>query len=62
MRTLIVPQEAILTTLRLGGDTDTNACIVGYMVGWCRALGGGLTLYGWLVLLLGLVPAPSGQH
>jgi ADP-ribosylglycohydrolase len=29
--------EAIVSTVKLGGDTDTNACIVGYL---CGAVGG----------------------
>lgn len=28
-------QKAIYETLMLGGDTDTNACIVGGMIGAC---------------------------
>jgi len=33
-------QDAIFRVLLLGGDTDTNACIVGYMMGALKGLEG----------------------
>jgi len=52
-------EEAIVSTAKLGGDTDTNACIVGYL---CGAVAGATIPARWIQTVVSAVDQPDNTQ